>query len=158
MYAVYRRIEEVFSEHKKRCCRLRMADIYKQAASDLGYMNHRHIIKIYAYVQKHKFTPEFRRERLLYEQRTKNYSRLYSSDEDKKNIAKIKSARSIARQNSKSEWHYYLYKRYEELAAERAGEKKAKIGIYMDIADEFLLRNHISACNIIAEVRKNLTN
>jgi hypothetical protein len=153
-YAIYRRIEEMQNECKSKSNPMRMMLIYKRVAVEFGYMHERPIIAIYGNVLKNRYKPEFKREKLLYEKQASDYATRYSTEADRQNIEKIKTAKTLARENAKSEWHYYIFKRFEELSSERKGVKKAKTGLYMDIADEFHLRNHISAFNIITTIRK----
>ena len=155
MYAIYRRVDEM-QKYYRRLCNVYMLRIYKQVADEFGYVTPTRIIDIYTYVHKNRHKYEFKMEKLLYEEKITNYSNLYSSEEDKKNIEKLKNAKDLIRFNKKSEWHYYIYKRYEDLSENSKGIKKSTTGIYMDIADEFLLRNHISAYNIITAVKKIL--
>jgi len=158
MYAVFRRIEEFQSYYKQKTGVIHLTRIYRTVAEEFGYMTERPVIEIYGFVLKNKYKPEFKREKLLYDEGVKNYNSLYSSEEDRKNIEKIRNAKSLSRENTKSQQHYYIYKRYEELSANKNAVKGYKTDIYMDIADEFHLRNHNSVSNIISAVKKILFN
>ena len=156
-YAIFRRVEELQNHYKQRTGAIYMVKIYRIVAKEFGYQHERAIIAMYGEVLKNRQKPEFKREKLLYEKQANDYASRYSTEADRQNIEKIDAEKTLTRQNTKSEWHYYIFKRFEELSAERKGVKKSKTGIYIDIADEFHLRNYVSACNIIAEVRKILS-